>query len=632
MASFELKNEETGIIYAVKVGEFVCRNTYGKNEAGVINSMESTGYTSITVAGDNIVEKLGRDAIENRTKFYFVNHPDYYIKLSTLTEINMDRKIDPTDYDDVFYYYYKIRIGLIDIYTGTTKITRFLNYVSYYKSLDPTGEYTLSDTVPNFFYNNDCNYNSRLAYNFSQQQIAEISPYYYQIQHFALGEKGFPQSYKPDQYGSNTPIYIGQSYTIKNAVPSVGYAMLYDYDNGEQISNITNYRQLSDRRCIATAAGVQGDMRQTPTMYFPQWGSNINGMKPYDFFYWLLFDTDSEDEPYPDKDPNKDPSGQSPPTTGGNPIGGNPNSEDIPAPSTPTVTPISVGSVYLYEMTEETFREFMRYLWTDTFYTAFIKLFQNPMDAIISAHIIGIAAPTVRTDYITIGNVKTTVQASVVGKNFIGANFSILQIPEFYNDSTDYLNTIVELYIPYYGTVTLNPYEVMGATISLQYRIDVLTGAFVAMVEVNKIMDGTTLNSVLYQYNGNMAYQIPLSSVDYSSFVTTAISAVGNTVTKNIKGLVDDALSLEIGYDRSGTLSSNIGYMSVKTAYVTILRPIHNLPPNFNKYFGYPYEGYVNLGSCTGYTKCRQVFINNVIGSEEETAEIKQLLESGVVL
>lgn len=643
MASFELKNGDTGVQYVIEVAEFVYRNTYGTNAKGDVTSMEETGYTSITNSGDNIIEKLGRDAIESKTKFYFVNHPDYYIQLDKLTLISTtSRSIDPTSIEGEreLTIDYSIYYGNINVYRDNgINLGLFIQYwkVLSKKSYENT-EPTLSMTLPALSPNSEALYNQRIAYNFAQKQLAFISPYSYLMQSFVDPNTSFRFTSNVKFFGNMTPIFAGKQFTIRNAATPNFYGV-YNFDDNSIITrdDIKNYGDLAKKNLIGSAYGDGTLFSSTITFKIIPISTKMDGKTRWEFMYWLLFDTESSDNPYPDK--NEDPSGQSPTNTGGSSGYGNgtgdTSSDEILPPSYPTVNPINTGSVNLYEMTGEEFRDFMSYIWTDFFFTTIIKLFQDPMQAIISAHIIGIEAPTIKTDNITIGNVTTTVQAKVVKNNFTAANFSYIEIPEFYGDSSDYLNTVIELYLPYYGYVTLNTLEVMGAKVYLSYTIDVLTGAFVAFVTVEKNVDGTNLKSVLYQYNGNMAYQIPISSVNYSSFVTAAISAVGalsqKTIAQKAEGLINAGLSVDIGYDRAGVLSGDVGYMGIKVAYIAILRPIHKLPPNFAKYIGFPYEGYVNLGSCVGFTKCREVIINNVIGSEEETAEIKQLLENGVI-
>lgn len=645
MASFQLRDRTTDIIYSIKVSEFVFRNTFSINSDGIVTGMEETGYTSITTIGDNILEKIGEDNLINNT-FEFVNNPNFYTETTPLTATTVVRSNDPTeDIESTFYKATKFTITPYCVYIIGQGISGKLPwfYFDHIEAADvATNKNTIVTFLPNFSLNkaNSASFKPTFGFNFSQKQVARISPYYQRMQSFFLPNQTFHLEYAYQTlYGNFYPIYFGKPFTLRNNVNTTTTSNLYNLNSVSTVEGINNntikkYADLQNKEYVSSAGGSSNNIFNTFNMSIITGPATIAGMKLYDFYYNLLFDKIEEDNPYPDNTSNTDPSnpsGQTPPQIGGNPSGGDKTSENITVPSYPLVNPISTGSVNLYTMSADTFREFMSYLWSNPFFTAFIKLFQDPMQAVISAHIIGIHIPSNTSANITVGNVETSVVANVVNNNFITANFNYIEIPEFYKDSSDYIDTIIELYIPYHGYVTLNPLEVMGAKVYLQYTIDILTGAFVAFVRVSKEIDGTTLDSVLYQYNGNMAYQIPLSSVDYSSYITATLGLIESTITKDVKGIINSGLNYDIGYQRASNLASNIGYMSVKEAYITILRPIHSLAPNFAHYQGFPFEGYVNLGSCSGLTICREVYINNVIGTESETAQIRQLLMEGVI-
>ena len=662
MASFQVERRDTGIQYTIKVGEFLLRDTFDRytNSDGGVQLIKPNGYTEFNVMGDNVVEKLGLDALKQGAEYFFVNNPDYYLRLENPTGSLINdytRYVDPSakisDYPETTIPILKVTRTYyqLSIYKNNTLITPFLpfkiftdekgNYTKYYIYTDGTS------ASPNYF--------PRFCFSFNQRLIARVSPYYFNYPLMLFPNRTIQTggTNAGSLYWEN-PTYIGTSFYLRNTPKLTGNGNfgLHIYNTDEYIyteSNITpTYGMFSNKSVMDTVSAIQPVSNYT-TNIFPSFNvdllglnNNIAGMSAYDFFYSLLFDTLSETDPYPDNNGNggdggnTNPSGQTPPTTGGNPNGGDNTSDDIPLPNVPVINPINTGSVNLYEMSSGTFRQFMAYLWTNPFYTAIIKLFTDPMQCVISTHLIGVSVPTNRTGDIVIGNVNTNIKANIVDNNFIEINFGSLTINEYYKDSNDY-DSIVELYLPYYGSVTLNTQEVMNATLTLSYIIDVLTGTFVAFVQVSKTIDGTNLNSVLYQYNGNMAYQIPISGADYSSFISTALSLTAGAITKTPTPRTDGTTinsgqaNISIGYERSGNLSANTGYMGIKSAYVTILRPIHSLPPNFAKYIGFPYEGYVSLGSCTGITICREVYIDNVIGSVDETEEIKRLLKEGVI-
>lgn len=648
MANFIVVKRDTEEEISIRVGTFIIRDNFESDGKGNITIFNPNGWTYVMSMGDSIEDKLGLDNLIQGSEWYFKNHPEYYLKLSSTT---------PTTRTDIRYIDGSALPNENECYKI---IQEYYSYIGIYKNnsvliyLCPVYKYS----VVNYLNNTPIDktyvaigsnaleplYKSTLIFSFSQKLLFLYSPYYYQYPTYSSPTVDISTGniYR-NLYAE--PIKNYANIAFRNAPPSSAVnqsVYFYNTDPPQFLTygtNIKTFGDVSGRKVVST---VSSNYNSTgtyvrPTLNFRSLNyQNIEGMTQYDFMYYLLFDTESEEKPYPDNNGDGDNSGQSKPTTGGKPTGGDKNSDEILLPPIPSVNPISTGSVNLYQMSTGTFRQFMAYLWTNPFYTAIIKLFTDPMQCVISTHLLGVSVPTSRSGDIIIGNVNTNITANIVDNNFMTISFGSITIDEYYGDANDY-DTIIEIYLPYYGSATLNTQEVMNSTLTLSYMIDVLTGTFVAFINVSKNIDGTSLNSILYQYNGNMAYQVPLSGADYSSFISTALSLTASAITKTPTPQTDGTTlnsgqaNIKIGYERSGNLSANTGYMGIKTAYVTILRPIHSLPPNFSKYMGFPYEGYINLGSCNGLTICREVFIDNVIGSVDETEEIKRLLKEGVI-
>lgn len=59
-----------------------------------------------------------------------------------------------------------------------------------------------------------------------------------------------------------------------------------------------------------------------------------------------------------------------------------------------------------------------------------------------------------------------------------------IEIPRYFNDYRDYINTEISLYLPFCGTVQLNPGDVIGNRIDIQYAIDFATGGCIAYVDL----------------------------------------------------------------------------------------------------------------------------------------------------
>lgn len=103
-------------------------------------------------------------------------------------------------------------------------------------------------------------------------------------------------------------------------------------------------------------------------------------------------------------------------------------------------------------------------------------------------------------------------------KTLYTVDMGSIEIEELYGNSLDY-RAVVQIYLPYIGYKQLDARGVMGKTLNLKYNIDIFTGNCVAQIYV----DG----NILYQFNGNMAYQLPIGHTNISN---QALSAIGNAV------------------------------------------------------------------------------------------------------
>ena len=197
--------------------------------------------------------------------------------------------------------------------------------------------------------------------------------------------------------------------------------------------------------------------------------------------------------------------------------------------------------------------------------------------------------------------------------------------------------TSVELYLPFIGIVPLDVGAVMRSTIHVSYECDVLTGACLANVEINR--DGNT--NVLYSFGGSCALQYPLSSGSYVGIigaiagiavnVGTAIATGGATLPLNIGGVASSIAGAKTSVASSGGYSGNTGAMGIKKPYLIIKRSFKAMPRNYSKYIGNPLGNTKTLNELSGYTECEVVHINGNMTTEEKN-EIETILKNGVII
>ena len=102
-------------------------------------------------------------------------------------------------------------------------------------------------------------------------------------------------------------------------------------------------------------------------------------------------------------------------------------------------------------------------------------------------------------------------------------SFGTITIPKYYDGFSDY-DTIIELFLPYIGTVNLNPKEVIGKSITLSYRVDLMTGSCVAYIMRDEGEGNFTL---LNSYSGEIGTDLPITSVNYTQEYKTIAKGIG---------------------------------------------------------------------------------------------------------
>lgn len=275
------------------------------------------------------------------------------------------------------------------------------------------------------------------------------------------------------------------------------------------------------------------------------------------------------------------------------------------------------------------------YLWDATHLIDILKIFQNPMDGIISLNKIFCIPTTSGTDEIYLGYLPTGVTSKIVVSQLTVVNCGSVYIPEDKYNALDYSPyTSVEIYLPFIGFKTLNAYEVVGRTVNVTYRIDVFTGACIAQITVN---NGEHFNAVMYEFSGNCAIQIPLTS---SNLVQYLANFTGNIISQNVSNsnllhktsnIVNSVIHDSVHIERTSNLDSNIGMLGNRKPYIVVRRFMSYDAANYNQYYGYPINKTVYLKNHTGYTKVKNIILHTSASSEERE-EILRLLHDGIYI
>ena len=374
---------------------------------------------------------------------------------------------------------------------------------------------------------------------------------------------------------------------------------------------------------------------------------------PDDYDRWLVETLpipQLSEDPVPVPTPDPDPSPILTPPDNPTIVTVDDNPIDPNIPPTPNIDPVvpyipgTVQSTALFTVYNPSIAQLNSlgaYLWSTSILELLERIWQNPLEGIISLRQIYTAPEVGTARNIILGNLDSQVPAPVVTSQFKRFSCGSVTISEKNRNVTDYSPyASVHIYLPFIGIMGLDVDEVMNSTIEIQYCVDVYTGTCLAELYVTRSPD-VTVPKILYTFSGNCSQTIPLTSADtvglLGSLASLSAAAIG-TVAGG--GAVSAAAGVGIGHSlshemlhigHSGSLSANAGIMGQKKPYVIIGRR-HGYDANaYNEIYGYPVNKTVYLGNCGGFTRIKAINLQSS-ATEQEKTEIKTLLQNGVIL
>ena len=309
-----------------------------------------------------------------------------------------------------------------------------------------------------------------------------------------------------------------------------------------------------------------------------------------------------------------------------------PNPPDTGGGDSPTVVP-PVGKASslwsIYNPTLEQVNQFGSWLWSSDFVEQLKKLFSDPMQAIIGLHKVYSPVQTTGQGTIKCGYLDSGVPSKLVSEQYVTVDCGSVDMQEYFGNVFDYSPyTEISIYLPFIGIRQLDPSDVMRSTISVKYHIDVLTGACLAEVNVQRDASGGTL----YTFSGDAAVQYPVSSGSYMGIVSGLIGVATSIVSGNLLPALGGATRLHTNVDRSGSFTGNSGAMGSKVPYIIISRPQTAMANKFETLSGYPSNTYTPLSACKGFTQVKYCHVENLSANETEKNEIERMLKEGVIL
>ena len=364
--------------------------------------------------------------------------------------------------------------------------------------------------------------------------------------------------------------------------------------------------------------------------------------------------SDPEIDPVPGPEPAVDPDtpaeGDPIPGTGEgdtpNPIEPDPDPTPTPVIPVPPL-PATVGSNKLFTVYNPNASQLDglgNYLWDDNLIEILKKIWQNPLDGIISLSQVYCTPTTGSPQHIILGYLDSEVSAKVVTSQFKTIDCGTVTIPEQKQNATDYNPyTSMQLYLPFIGITEIDTNEFMGGSIGVKYHIDVYTGTCLAEVRMIRTKDVPN-GGIVYTFSGNCSQQIPLTSGDAKGVLSALLTAAGvgigiatggaTATMAAAKGVsaAGELVSHEMLHvSHSGNLSANAGIMGQKKPYVIISRQNPYNANGYNRLYGYPANKTVFLNNCSGFVRVKAGRLQS-LATQEEKDEIMEFLTDGVIM
>ncbi len=415
-----------------------------------------------------------------------------------------------------------------------------------------------------------------------------------------------------------------------------------------------------NRNCFSTI-GMYSPQLSTNGIYYLAFSNRYNG----EYFaadsstqpQFTAFSNDTEkafyqnlpnDAPTSSNDPYDDL-----PTPGDEPI---PGGGAVGIPGFPGLTATSAGVIGLFAPTAAQMQQLADFMWTDFGGTgttveeilqevveALKRTISNPLDYIIGLNIIPSQGLSIGgAKVVRFGFINSGVSMPLLANQYFTVDCGALTFDTVCGDTfLDYSPySKFSIYLPYIGFKDVDPNDFVGHTIGVVYHGDCVTGGITAYIT----KDGT----VMYQYSGCCALNVPLSSDSWGETISAAINVatgiVAAAATGGAAGLAQGALKgaasvaanpslLSPQVSHSGAVSGGAGCMGVQFPFVIREAVNFHSTAGFNKSTGYPAYYYRKLGDVTGFTTVVDAHLSNIpMATQDEIAEIESLLESGVIL
>ena len=327
------------------------------------------------------------------------------------------------------------------------------------------------------------------------------------------------------------------------------------------------------------------------------------------------------------------------------------DSDPVDVPDLPSLDVSDLGGFNLYKVTATDVKALFTYLNSHAPGDAILKWIQNPIQGIISLHVLPypVTVPGGSGNSITILGIDTGVAGYKVAP-YQEWKLGGVRVPYgFDNTFLDYEPyTKVAIYLPFIGIKELLADEIIGQSVTVTYQFDNVSGACIAFVSIN--------NEVRYSFTGSCAMSLPINQQNwgqaYMAAATVAAGALAGGVGAAGAAIAQGAGAAEIAANglmgavqgsggfgaiqkptisRSGCISGAAAALGVPHPYIIIERPTKASAANPAPVSGLISGRTLPLSSLSGYNIIEHVHLHGIAATGPELEEIEKLLYQGVV-
>ena len=392
---------------------------------------------------------------------------------------------------------------------------------------------------------------------------------------------------------------------------------------------------------------------------------------PYNKINDLLDGEIPSEEGSPEFGPASEPGGGYIPGGGGTPIDPSDikiptfdnTSDTIELPTKPTLDALGSKFFHAYKVTEASMfyiadALFPQPVWTQNDIIMMLGeigqmlFFNKQIDYMLDCLILPIDVPAGDWEAVKVGGhtLKTVIEGTTYTINgmpvddcYVDFTCGSLSIDEYWVNFLDFAGTKVKLFLPYVGYVDIQPEYIIGGTLYVDYRFNVVDGSFMCYVRSDSGYSQLE-ESMIGQYAGVAAVHIPLQAQDYSNKVSGLISAIGSVAAGAASGGIGAAAAVGAGANAANTLVQKPGsshsngynasssFLSNKTPYLIIERQWAQFSEKYPEEIGIPSNVTCRIGDLSGLVKSANAHLDTIPANSEIKERISGLLADGIIV